>query len=350
MNTHGGYYGKNAKMVDFSININPLGMPTRLRYDLIGIMDDLKKYPEITGESHSYYLASQLNLDENQVILGNGAIELIYLFARGLYQQGGKALIVVPTFNEYERALKMNGWDSIEKWQLEADKDFRLNPQDFVAAVREKAPQAVYICNPNNPTGMAYSCDYLRGIIEELDPNINWFIDESFIDFSAKESCLELVQEGKYRVFLLRSMTKFFGIPGVRVGYGIGHPHIIQAMWRYKEPWTINAFALKAVESLFQEVAFIKNSKKFMKEERHRVYLELSKLKGLKVFQSSADFHLCQLRTGAAEDLNSALNLRNINIRTCMDFSGLNENYFRIAIKRKEENNLLLYALKDILK
>lgn len=348
MNFHGGYRGNASKMLDFSININPLGMPSRLKYDLIAAMDELGKYPEILGETHRDGLAQELGVDANQVILGNGAIELIYLFARGLCRSDSRAMIVVPTFNEYRRALEMNGWADVCEWEAGEAADFRINPDALAEAIEEKKPNVVFICNPNNPTGMAYSCDYLRNLMDDCSPNTLWFIDESFIEFSAKESCLTLVADEHRPIVLLRSMTKFFGVPGLRIGYAVGHEAIIHAMERYKEPWSINTFALEAVDTVYRDKKYIRNTKEYIKKERRRVFVALSKLNGLKVYQSAADFHLCRLKCGTAEALNEGLNAQGINIRTCDDFTGLGPDYFRIAIKKKEDNDLLIKALSRI--
>jgi threonine-phosphate decarboxylase len=347
MNFHGGYHGANPKMLDFSVNINPMGMPPQLRYDLIATIDELGRYPELMGTSHRNRLAGRLGVDPGQVILGNGATELIYLFAKSMCRSDSRALIVEPTFNEYRRALMMNGWETIDGWQASAESDFRMDAGALAQTIAEKQPHAVFICNPNNPTGMAYSCDYLRQLMDACDPGILWFIDESFIDFSTKESSLALVEEER-PVLLLRSMTKFFGVPGLRIGYALGHGAIIHAMERYKEPWTVSAFALQSVDTVFRDTRFIQSSREFMKKERHRVYVELSKLSGLKVYQSAADFHLCRLKDGTAAALNEGLNARGINIRTCEDFAGLGPAYFRAAVKKKEDNDQLLAALSGI--
>ncbi|MGL6293994.1 pyridoxal phosphate-dependent aminotransferase [Eubacterium aggregans] len=348
MNVHGGYHGVNAKMLDFSVNINPLGMPPRLKYDLIAAMDDLGRYPEIAGASQRDRLAGHLGVYPGQVILGNGAIELIYLFARSLCRSDSKALIVSPTFNEYRRALTMNGWEGVTEWVAGADVDFRIDPGALARAIAEEQPNAVFICNPNNPTGMAYSCDYLRDLMDECDPGILWFIDESFIDFSTKESSLTLVADEGRPVILLRSMTKFFGIPGLRIGYAVGHEAIIHAMERYKEPWSINSLALEAVDTVFRDTHYMETTKNYIRKERHLVYVALSKLNNLKVYQSAADFHLCRLKCGTAPAINEGLNTRNINIRTCEDFTGLGSDYFRIAVKKAEDNDALMTALTEI--
>jgi len=350
MNKHGGYYGVNSKMLDFSININPLGMPPRLKYDLIARMDDLGRYPEPTGYGQRVRLAQRLGVPEDMVILGNGAIDLIYLYAQSVGRGDSPALIVVPTFNEYRRALTMCGWDPVIEFEAGPRDDFRIDPDALMAVVNDQKPRAVFICNPNNPTGMSYSPDYIRGLIEGCDPATHWFIDESFIDFSSKGSCLDMLMDKGYYLVLLRSMTKFFGVPGLRVGYAVAHPRIIMAMEAYQKPWSVNSLALQAMDSVFEDGRFIRESRSYMLKERHRMYVALSKLRGIKVYPSSADFHLCRLASGTARDLNDGLNVHGINIRTCEDFSGLDETYFRVAVKKKDDNDRLIQVLSEWVK
>lgn len=346
MNQHGGYRGDRRDMLDFSININPLGMPPRLPYDLEAAIADLGRYPEPDAAAHKKRLAARLGVAPEQLILGNGGIDLIYLYTRSVGRGRPSAAVVVPTFNEYRRALAMNGWDPITLWETGADSDFRIDSDAFTAMVARTRPDAVFICNPNNPTGMAYSPAFLCGLMDRCDPAIHWFIDESFIDFSAKDSCRDLLA-GERRLVLLRSLTKFFGIPGLRLGYALAHPAIIRAMADNQMPWSVNALALAALDTVFDDARFIADSKSYMAKERHRVYMGLERLDGLAVYPSSADFHLCRLESGTAAALNARLNERGINIRTCEDFTGLGEAYFRIAVKKKADNDRLLAALKE---
>jgi threonine-phosphate decarboxylase len=344
MNKHGGYLGENKKMLDFSVNINPLGIPAGIREKLIAGIDELVKYPEITGLSAIGKIADDLAVQPENIILGNGAIELIYLFARSMGP--GKALIVQPTFNEYERALKLYGWDVVHHVLTEQD-NFTINPEALSAVIKNEKPQAVFLCNPNNPTGRLYGNDFIRQMIAHSAPEINWFLDESFIDFSDESGSLSLVKEAKQAVFILKSLTKFYALPGLRIGYGVGLAGIIKKMEDFKEPWTVNALALIAATAVYDEKDYAKQTKSYIKGEGQRVFNALSQIRTLKVYPSGADFHLCRLLIGTVTELQIALEKEGMSLRTCEDFIGLDDSYFRIAIKKEADNTKLLTFLKN---
>lgn len=344
MNKHGGYLGENKKMLDFSVNINPLGIPAGIREKLIAGIDELVKYPEITGLSAIGKIADDLAVQPENIILGNGAIELIYLFARSMGP--GKALIVQPTFNEYERALKLYGWDVVHHVLTEQD-NFTINPEALTAVIKNEKPQAVFLCNPNNPTGRLYGSDFIRQMIAPSVPEINWFLDESFIDFSDESGSLSLVKEANRAVFILKSLTKFYALPGLRIGYGVGLAGIIKKMEGFKEPWTVNALALIAATGVYDEKDYAKQTKSYIQGEGQRVFNALSQIRTLKVYPSGADFHLCRLLKGTVAELQIALEKEGMSLRTCEDFIGLDDSYFRIAIKKEADNTKLLTFLKN---
>ncbi|MBS4858987.1 MAG: aminotransferase class I/II-fold pyridoxal phosphate-dependent enzyme [Eubacterium limosum] len=348
MNKHGGYRGGKKDVLDFSININPLGMPEGLRKRLEAALDDLGRYPEITGETARNKIAEDIGAAPENVILGNGAIELIYLFARGVHPE--RALIPVPTFNEYRRALSMNGCGEVCELTLSPEDDFALDPERLIRLAEECHPEAVYLCNPTNPIGRLYSKAFIKELMDRMDPEIIWFIDESFIEFSGIETCLEYVNHSDRRLFLLRSLTKFFGVPGLRIGYGVGSAGLIRAMEAYKEPWTINTLALEAAMCIYDDKAYMKRTRDYIQTERQRVFDALSGLPGLQVYPSGADFHLYKVEGRSAQTLQKELLEQHINIRTCEDFAGLETQFFRAAIKRHEDNDQLIAALNNILR
>ncbi len=344
MNKHGGYQGENKNMLDFSVNINPLGIPQGVREKLIAGIDELVKYPEITGVSAIKKIADDLAVLPENIILGNGAIELIYLFARSIGP--GKALIVQPTFNEYERALKLYGWEVIHHVISEKDQ-FTIDPEALAAVIKKEEPQAVFICNPNNPTGRVYSSDFIRAMLEHSTPEISWFLDESFLGFSEQSSSLALVKEGQQSVFILKSLTKFYALPGLRIGYGVGTPSMIKKMESFKEPWTINALGLIAATGVYDEKDYAASTKAYINAERRRVFEALSQINTIKVYPSGTDFHLCRLLSGTVAELQIALEKEGMSLRSCEDFIGLDNSYFRIAIKKEVENTRLLTFLKN---
>lgn len=344
MNKHGGYWGKTKEMVDFSVNINPLGIPKGLKKKLTEGISDLVRYPEISGESAQLKLAKDLDKEKDQLILGNGAIELIYLFARSL--KPGKALIIQPTFNEYERALKMYGWE-INHLILKRENDFLLQTKKFESRLEIFKPDLIFMCNPNNPTGKLYSSDQIKRWMECSSPQTTWFFDESFIDFTESAGMLKEDLNEK-KIFILKSLTKFYALPGLRIGYGAGNPQIIKKMITYKEPWTINSLALIALNEVYQEKVFAKETRVFIKAQREMVYRQLETIPYLQVFKSDTDFHLCRLTDNRlALVLKEALEKKGMSLRTCEDFLGLDASYFRIALKKAADNAKLIDFLKN---
>ncbi|MGL4606176.1 MAG: pyridoxal phosphate-dependent aminotransferase [Eubacteriaceae bacterium] len=350
MNKHGGYHGEDPDVLDFSVNINPFGMPKNLEKVLVQSMNTLEKYPEISGESNLRKLGKDLGIDPKHLILGNGAIELIYLFARSLEadcnEEKPKALIIQPTFNEYERALSLYGWE-IKDFVLTKSEKFRIDPQKLRLEIENYGPKAVFLCNPNNPTGVVYSKKFIEDLMDFSPKEVCWFIDESFIDFSSEEDGLELILKERNPLFLLRSLTKFYGLPGLRVGYGLGSKEIIKKMMKYKEPWTINALALGVIKKILDEKEYKEVTKRYIENERNEVYNKLKSFDYLNVYKSDADFHLCQIKQGNLGKLVSFLEKKKVIIRTCEDFHGLDETYFRIAIKKEKDNHYLMNCLSQ---
>jgi threonine-phosphate decarboxylase len=344
MNKHGGYQGKNKSMLDFSVNINPMGIPDGIREKLIAGIDELVKYPEITGTSVIKKIAADVGVSRENIVLGNGAIELIYLFARSMGPK--KALIIQPTFNEYERALQLYGWEIVHH-VLQPENDFLIVPETLTEMIKNTGSQVVFLCNPNNPTGQVYTREFIEELIKKTPSETIWFLDESFMDFSREEGSLKQVKAGRSNLFILKSLTKFYALPGLRIGYGLGAPEIIAKMERFKEPWTINALGLIAAAGVYDETEYAKKTRAYIAKERQRVFEELSGITSIRVIKSDTDFHLCQLLAGRVEELLADLEEQGMSLRTCEDFKGLDESYFRIAIKKENENTRLLTFLKN---
>ncbi|WKY47427.1 aminotransferase class I/II-fold pyridoxal phosphate-dependent enzyme [Eubacteriaceae bacterium ES3] len=343
MNKHGGYFGERADMIDFSVNINPLGIPQGIKEKLKEGIDTLVDYPEITGQTALEKLAAEISKRPDQLILGNGAIELIYLLARSM--AGKKALIIQPTFNEYSRALKLYGCE-VSELVLTKEEGFRLTADKLKTALVEEKPDLLFLCNPNNPTGVIYSNDQIKEWMNIPDWEMTWFFDESFMDFTGQLGMLsEDLDQGNF--FVLKSLTKFYALPGLRIGYGAGNPKIIEGMMRYKEPWTVNSLGLIALSQVYQEKDFAKKTIALINSERERVYRELQEISAFEVFKSATDFHLCLIKSGVSSlKLKNDIEQAGMSLRTCEDFSGLDQSYFRIAIKSSQANHRLIEFLK----
>lgn len=343
MNKHGGYYGENRhEIIDFSVNINPLGVPETLIEALKKELKEMVRYPEIDGASGKMALAQHLNLKSENIILGNGATELIYLFARSLRPE--KVLIVKPTFTEYSKAFRSVG-SSIYDYYTKEEKDFAIQIEELISKIDDIKPDVLVLCNPNNPTGVFTEGEKLISILEKLkETNTYLFIDESFIDFTDKASCLSLIE--KYNIFILRSMTKIFAVPGLRLGYGIGSEDIISKLNQIKEPWTINSLAIKGIEILLEDSQYLKKTQQWYSEEKQYLYSELRKIQGIKVIQSETNFFLIKLLKHNSDSLKEYLLDKKIYIRSCNDFQGLSDKYIRIALRKREENIRIISEIR----
>ena len=344
MNKHGGYFGEEKKkVIDFSVNINPLGVPERLISELKESLTELVRYPEIDGESAKKVLSKKLNVENESLILGNGATELIYLFARAFRPE--KVMIVQPTFTEYNRAFELNG-GSVINFNTDEKKDFNINIDSLINELNRIKPKALVICNPNNPTGVFTNKETLKPVLDVLkEIAACLFIDESFIDFTDKETFSSLINN--YQIFILRSMTKTYAIPGLRLGYGLASKEIVAEMNKLKEPWTLNSLALSAVPVLLEDAEYMAKMKEWHIKENEFLFNELNSINGLKVYKSEANFFLCKLSLASAQSLKQYMLSRNIFIRTCEDFYCLDDDYVRLAVRSREENELLIKCLKD---
>lgn len=342
MNKHGGYKGNAAGITDFSVNINHLGMPERAERKLKEAIERLGRYPEIDGASMCSYIEKRLAVPEGSVILGNGGIELIYLFARAIRPRA--AIVVQPTFNEYKRAFEMNGCHVID-FTTQVCEGFVPDMEMLIDKVRNEGPDALALCSPNNPTGVKISPKDAVGLLEAAKKvGTSVLVDESFIDFSGGESFMDL--SGDYPVFVVRSMTKFYAIPGLRLGYGIGNAGIINKMRMCKEPWSVNSLSLSIIPELFEDGEYGVRTIKEYRSGKKAMLEALGEIDGIKVYPSQTNFVLCRLERGTGDMLNDHLVKRGYFVRTCKDFCGLGENYVRIAVRGAAENRALADSIR----
>lgn len=344
MNKHGGYYGNDFKeIIDFSVNINPLGPSKTIQKKMVKALEDVYRYPEIDGCSAIGELSNHLNIDKKNIILGNGAIELIYLLARGINPK--KVLLIGPTFNEYRRAFEMNGGKVIEITRKE-NEDFYIDIDELLRIIERETPEILVLCNPNNPTGDYINPEKLTKVMDMMDSLKGFLIvDESFMDFTEKDSFDKYIQD--YNLFILRSMTKFHSLPGIRLGYGLGNEDIIKTLMEYKEPWTMNSIALNILPEVLKDDEFIDKTLKWINIERDFLYRELKNISSIKVYNPEANFLLFKLIKGDPKKFIDYLSHRKIHIRTCHDFLGLGDKYFRISIRLRQDNIKIIEAFKD---
>ena len=349
---HGGnlkFYSEKYKipqslLIDFSANINPLG-PEKSVFEVISTnIPNIKDYPEPNSESLLGIAEEQLNIPKSNFIFGNGAAELLFLLVG--YLSPKNVYIPAPSFSEYETAAKSVG-ANINFYDLE--NDFTTFNSSFINDL--SSGDIVFICNPNNPTGTYFEKSILDNLLSEISKKGAYlFIDESFIDFIEEEKYFSFRKEAgeKSNLFVLYSLTKIYGIPGLRLGMLFGNRSVISDLYERKDPWNVNTFAQKAGEVLFQDTDFIFKSQKYFYEERQRMYESLLNIENIKPYKPSANYIFIEItKDSTVEDLQDFLIKEKILIRNCSNYPGLNNKFFRIAIKRKEENDFLISKLSN---
>lgn len=356
--THGGdvkqYFAKGLpgarKIIDFSVNINPLGLSARARTSIIKNINSVTSYPEPESRNLKNALGDFYGINQDNIAVGNGSIELIYLIPKVL--QAKKILIITPSFSEYEIASGINGLKAVFFNTKEND-GFRIE----VSKLKKFIPKRgiVFLGNPNNPTGGYLADDDLFSLLDECKRfGATLVLDQAFADFTengGEKKLLSLAQRNK-TLLIIRSMTKFFALPGLRIGYVVGHREIIRKIRRFQYPWNVNSLAQIAALAVLQDKKYMIKSKEYVSKERQYLFRNLSGIKGLKLYPSNSNFVLCNLINSAVKSariLNEALVKKGIVVRNCSNFRGLSENFFRVAVRQRRENLKLISALKEVL-
>ncbi|NOY54327.1 MAG: threonine-phosphate decarboxylase [Deltaproteobacteria bacterium] len=336
------------EILDFSASINPLGPPKGALKAILDGMDRLVHYPEIDGMTLRERLAGEGNLSVENVLVGNGSSEFVYLVPRVLSPR--RALVPVPSFSDYGRALRLAGC-GVVSFPLIAEESFRLDPGRLIDALSEKIDLLV-LCNPNNPTGGLLSAEEVLMVVDAAaDRGIIVLCDEAFIDFVPDGSVRHRVKEFP-NLLVLRSFTKFYGIPGLRAGAIYGDGVLVRRIGACQEPWTMNRLAGAAVAAALDDAEYRERTLELIDAERAVLVGRLASLPGVRVFPSSANFLLLETSSPMPEPdrLFGALLRAGILVRNCASFSGLGPRFFRIAIRSSEENGLLLETFQAVVR
>ncbi len=364
---HGGniykiFREKNIdKILDYSSNINPYGLPENLKKEIFEKLFVLERYPDPDYIELREKIAEKNNLNIENIIVGNGATEIIFLFMKILSPK--KVLIVSPTFGEYERAIKASTLanDSLEinYFELKETENFVLNVKNLETEL-ENNYDLLILCNPNNPTGQFLKLKKLEEILKICEQkNTKLFIDEAFVEFVEdweNESIINS-KENKENLFVIRAFTKFFAIPGLRLGYGICfNNNLLKKMLEKKEPWSVNNIADLAGKTVLDDENYIQKTKEWIKDQKKYMYENLNKIEGLRAYKTEVNFILLKIEDDLLKKGLDVKNLRKkmlekgILIRDASNFIYLNKHYFRLAIKDKLNNEKVIETLTSILK
>ncbi|NOZ70243.1 MAG: threonine-phosphate decarboxylase [Deferribacteres bacterium] len=342
MEMHGGNIYRVAEetgipeqnLIDFSASINPLGVPGKVKDAIREALDSLVNYPDPDTTLLRHEIARHYGVDSEGILCGNGSTELIYLIPRALKPR--KVMVPAPSFSEYERAVAACGL-RVAGYALQVERGFAVDPAGFIEAMQ--GCDMAFLCNPNNPTGhLLGRPEVLRIAGAAREMKCLLVVDEAFIDFCPGASVIRDVRENPY-LAVLRSMTKFYALAGLRIGYGVFHAEMMPRVREYKEPWTVNSLAQKAAVAALDDSAYAHETMRLMEKEKR--FLENGfREAGMEFFPSAANYYL--LRTDNASGMVSELRRKGVLLRDCSNFKGLDGSYMRVAVKSHRDNEMLI--------
>lgn len=331
------------KLLDFSSNINPYGPPESVIRAAEQALNLINEYPEQQGESFIGAIAKAFGIGNENIVAGNGTIELIYVIPQVF--KINRALLITPSFTEYELSLYKAGADIVYKESFTAKDAIRLLKNGLSHI------DIAIIGNPNNPCGYCINKDDL---IEAIDnnPGCLWVIDEAFIDFARNGPEISLIYESVTRrnLIVLRSLTKIYSIAGLRLGYMVASVEVATKVRDEKYPWSVNSIALAAGIAAMNEGSFVEESVEKLTQEACRLCGEISTITGLTAYKPTANYVLIKIedRMSSAQ-LQEILLKRGIAIRDCSSYTGMDDKHIRVAVKRPEDNDKLLDALRAVM-
>ena len=341
-------YGiKKEDITSFSANINPLGVSPLLRSTLASHIDAITSYPDREYTSLRECIAAYTGTDASQVIVGNGSTELISLFIQ--IEHPKKAMILGPTYSEYEREISLGGGTTLY-YPLREKDDFVLDVDDFTAHLNESIDLLV-LCNPNNPTSSCINRTDMRRILDICKQyDIFVMVDETYVVFADNMDEITAVPLTHYynNIIILRGTSKFFAAPGLRLGYAIsGNQDLIKSINTRKNPWTINSLAVIAGELMFTDEEYIQQTKSLISSERARIYEIFKNHPDFKPYKPSGNFMLLKIlrKDITSADLFDKAIRKNMMIRDCSTFPFLDNKYIRFCFMMPEMNDKLIDCL-----
>jgi threonine-phosphate decarboxylase len=323
--------------LDFSVNVNPLGPPRSVLAALRAHLAAVARYPDPECVALSRRLAARHGVAPSQVVVGNGSNDLIYAAARAFRPR--RVAIVEPTYTEYLRASRLAG-ATVDHWLAEGD---AFEPQPFDPSGAE----VVWLCNPNNPTGRLWQPRTLRDWIA-AHARTSFVVDEAFLPFRDDEAAHSLIPhvDRLPNVVVLRSLTKLYALPGLRLGYAVASEMSAHRLRAERVPWSVNALAQGAGLAALDDEAYLAETHAWLAAERGSLLRRLAEVSAaLKPLPTESNFVLLW----TASSIASALAERGIVVRDASNFVGLDERYFRVAVRTAADNRRLLDELGALL-
>lgn len=343
-------YGiRKEDITSFSANVNPLGISPKLRETLASHVDAITTYPDREYTSLRSCIADYVGADMKNILVGNGSTELISLIIQ--IEHPKKAMIIGPTYSEYEREVKLGGGTTIYYPLRESD-GFCIQPDDFISKLNESIDMLV-ICNPNNPTSTCITTKQMRHILDACkEHGIFVMVDETYVEFATDVERVTAVPLTKFydNLIILRGTSKFFAAPGLRLGYAItGNRDLLKNLSTRQNPWSISSLAAIAGEIMFTDQDYIEQTRALISSERERMYNMLRFHPDYRVYEPSANFLLVKLLRDdqTSEALFDKAIRRKMMIRDCSTFPFLDDRYIRFCIMSPEMNDKLMECILE---
>lgn len=340
---HGGDIYRYKGCIDFSANLNPLGTPRRVIQAVAESAAKVADYPDVRCEALREATADYEGVDSSMLYFGNGAAEVIFSLCLALKPK--KALIPAPTFAEYEQALKSVGCSVVHAY-LKEEEGFQVG-ESFIRAIEQEQPQVIFLCNPNNPTGVLTPPDLLKEILKACEKTGSRLVlDECFNDFipDRAQYTMKGCLAAHPSLFILKAFTKRYAIAGIRLGYGLSADRdLLEKMEQATQPWNVSTPAQAAGVAALREEDYVNEGRALIQKERAYLREALAKL-GYKLYDSRANYIFFYSRRPLWEDCKN----RGILIRDCSNYPGLGAGYYRIAVRAHEENRKLIQVLTNI--
>ena len=335
------------EILDLSASINPLGVSPVVRQAIISAIGQLPHYPDPDAALLTEALAAYHQVSQEVVVTANGSTALIHLIPAVM--PGKRAMIVAPAFNEYERGLQRHGYEVV-RHILSSSDDFTLDIVRLGDDIRRLRPDLLFFCTPSNPAGLLYGADCVTALLQLCrENNIMLVLDEAFMDFCGEEHSAKQAVVASGQGIVLRSMTKFHALAGLRLGCALAAPALAARFRAAQPPWEVNSLAQTAGVAARQDADYAVATRRLIDGERALLAEGLEALPGLRLFPSRVNYLLFELTSGqTAPQLAERLLLRHrIMVRDCSGFAGLGERFLRVAVRSREENGRLLKVLQE---
>ncbi len=341
-----------GSILDFSASINPLGVSPQALRVLRESAELVQHYPDPECVGLKRAIQRRWKVAPNCVVVGNGSTELIDIIPRALSFRS--ALILGPTYAEYAQAVGRAG-GRISLVLAEREAEYRPPLEQVMRRLSKRgggsAVDAIFLCHPNSPTGRPCRPQELHALFAAADRHGSWVVvDESFIEYCDRLTCLPHVRRYS-RLIILRSFTKFYGLPGLRIGYSVSSPPVAALLRRYQPPWSVNALAQRAAEAAIGDAGHARRCVAYVQKERTRVAARLASIDGLTAIPSSANFLLIELPSPLRSPAVTAqLRRQGLLVRDCSSIEGCTARMIRVAVRARRDNDRLLAALGRLIR